>query len=162
VPSHTSKQNVKSWCKITSSASSSKHWPFPSIVGLYLTSSFCFLYGHTHTALLQLYKSTLSASSKHQPPTNTQQATQEKHNQKAYKEMAFSSSFLVLAALLALVPWQGIASDPSPLQDFCVADKKSPGIIYFVTYFQVITKYTCCVSWYYDCGNNDQTPILTS
>nr|XP_051201102.1 putative germin-like protein 8-1 [Lolium perenne] len=39
--------------------------------------------------------------------------------------MASSFSFLVLAALLALVPWQAIASDPSPHQDFCVVDKKS-------------------------------------
>ncbi|MDK0835629.1 hypothetical protein P5E39_16385, partial [Clostridium perfringens] len=41
-------------------------------------------------------------------------------------KMASSSSFLLLAALLALVSWQAIASDPSPLQDFCVADKYSP------------------------------------
>jgi hypothetical protein len=45
--------------------------------------------------------------------------------------MASSSSSLLLlaAALLALVAsWQqAIAYDPSPLQDFCVADKNSPG-----------------------------------
>lgn len=43
--------------------------------------------------------------------------------------MATSSSFLLLAALLALVSWQAIASDPSPLQDFCVADKNSPVLV---------------------------------
>uniref|UniRef100_A0A0D9X558 Cupin type-1 domain-containing protein n=1 Tax=Leersia perrieri TaxID=77586 RepID=A0A0D9X558_9ORYZ len=37
-----------------------------------------------------------------------------------------SSSFLLLATLLALASWQGMASDPSPLQDFCVADMHSP------------------------------------
>ncbi|XBH96990.1 hypothetical protein VPH35_087286 [Triticum aestivum] len=40
--------------------------------------------------------------------------------------MASSSSFLLLAVLLALVSWQATASDPSPLQDFCVADMNSP------------------------------------
>ncbi|KAF0897768.1 hypothetical protein E2562_000479 [Oryza meyeriana var. granulata] len=41
--------------------------------------------------------------------------------------MACSSSFLhLLAALLALASWQAIASVPSPLQDFCVADLNSP------------------------------------
>uniref|UniRef100_R7W605 Cupin type-1 domain-containing protein n=1 Tax=Aegilops tauschii TaxID=37682 RepID=R7W605_AEGTA len=40
--------------------------------------------------------------------------------------MATSSSILLLAALLALVSWQAIASDPGPLQDFCVADMHSP------------------------------------
>lgn len=39
-----------------------------------------------------------------------------------------SSSFLLLATLLAMASWQGMASDPSPLQDFCVADMHSPGI----------------------------------
>uniref|UniRef100_A0A453JB47 Uncharacterized protein n=1 Tax=Aegilops tauschii subsp. strangulata TaxID=200361 RepID=A0A453JB47_AEGTS len=42
-------------------------------------------------------------------------------------QMASSSSFLLLAVLLALVSWQATASDPSPLQDFCVADMNSPG-----------------------------------
>ena len=55
--------------------------------------------------------------------------------------MASSSSFLVLAALLALGSWQAIASDPSPLQDFCVVDKNSPGIVYFIIglscYYQI-------------------------
>jgi hypothetical protein len=41
--------------------------------------------------------------------------------------MASSSSLLVLAIFIAFVSWQAIASDPSPLQDFCVVDKKSPG-----------------------------------
>jgi quercetin dioxygenase-like cupin family protein len=36
-----------------------------------------------------------------------------------------SSSYFLLAALLALISWQAIASDPSPLQDFCVADNTS-------------------------------------
>ncbi|KQJ95100.1 germin-like protein 8-7 [Brachypodium distachyon] len=43
--------------------------------------------------------------------------------------MASSSSFLLLASLLAMVSWQAIASDPSPLQDFCVADKDSPVLV---------------------------------
>ncbi|KAM0921896.1 hypothetical protein ACQ4PT_006535 [Festuca glaucescens] len=43
--------------------------------------------------------------------------------------MASSSFFLVLAAFLALVSWQAIASDPSPLQDFCVVDKNSPVLV---------------------------------
>ena len=43
------------------------------------------------------------------------------------KKMAPSSYFL-LAVLLALVACLGNASDPSPLQDFCVADKHSPGM----------------------------------
>jgi hypothetical protein len=38
-----------------------------------------------------------------------------------------ATSYILLAALLALVSWQAVASDPSPLQDFCVADKYSPG-----------------------------------
>ncbi|KAL6843373.1 hypothetical protein ACP4OV_027086 [Aristida adscensionis] len=37
-----------------------------------------------------------------------------------------SSSCLFLIALLALFTSQAIASDPSPLQDFCVADLNSP------------------------------------
>uniref|UniRef100_A0A0A8XNE8 Germin-like protein n=1 Tax=Arundo donax TaxID=35708 RepID=A0A0A8XNE8_ARUDO len=37
-----------------------------------------------------------------------------------------SSSSMFIAALLALASWQAIAFDPSPLQDFCVADMKSP------------------------------------
>ncbi|XP_006659897.1 germin-like protein 8-11 [Oryza brachyantha] len=37
-----------------------------------------------------------------------------------------SSSFLLLTALVVLVSWQAFASDPSPLQDFCVADMYSP------------------------------------
>ncbi|KAG8086923.1 hypothetical protein GUJ93_ZPchr0010g8520 [Zizania palustris] len=38
-----------------------------------------------------------------------------------------SSTFLLLvAALLGLASWQAIASDPGPLQDFCVADLHSP------------------------------------
>ncbi|TVU07119.1 hypothetical protein EJB05_47162 [Eragrostis curvula] len=40
--------------------------------------------------------------------------------------MASSSNLFLLAALLALTSWQAIAYDPSPLQDFCVADMKSP------------------------------------
>ncbi|XP_052164341.1 germin-like protein 8-9 [Oryza glaberrima] len=40
-----------------------------------------------------------------------------------------SPSFCLFAALLALVSWQAIASDPSPLQDFCVADKHSPVLV---------------------------------
>ncbi|EEE68175.1 hypothetical protein OsJ_26305 [Oryza sativa Japonica Group] len=40
-----------------------------------------------------------------------------------------SPSICLLAALLALVSWQAIASDPSPLQDFCVADMHSPVLV---------------------------------
>jgi uncharacterized membrane protein len=79
--------------------------------------------------LLQLYKQSSPAYLKHQPPSNTQAATQEKQQQKSKNQMASSSFFIVFAALLALVSWQAIASDPSPLQDFCVVDKNSPGII---------------------------------
>jgi len=43
--------------------------------------------------------------------------------------MASSPSLILLAAaLVALASWQqAIAYDPSPLQDFCVADKNSNG-----------------------------------
>ncbi|KAF8775075.1 hypothetical protein HU200_005127 [Digitaria exilis] len=37
-----------------------------------------------------------------------------------------ATSYFLLSVLLALVFSQAIASDPSPLQDFCVADKDSP------------------------------------
>lgn len=40
-----------------------------------------------------------------------------------------SSYFLLLAAVLALVSWQAVASDPSPLQDFCVADNSSQVLV---------------------------------
>ncbi|KAL5229642.1 hypothetical protein ABZP36_028418 [Zizania latifolia] len=41
-----------------------------------------------------------------------------------------SSTFLLLvAALLGLASWQAIASDPGPLQDFCVADMHSPVLV---------------------------------
>ncbi|KAK1609265.1 hypothetical protein QYE76_032938 [Lolium multiflorum] len=40
-----------------------------------------------------------------------------------------ATSYILLAALLALVSWQAVASDPSPLQDFCVADKYSPVLV---------------------------------
>ncbi|XP_062225200.1 germin-like protein 8-4 [Phragmites australis] len=43
--------------------------------------------------------------------------------------MASSSSLFLLAALLALASWQAVAYDPSPLQDFCVADMKSPVLV---------------------------------
>ncbi|KAG8046676.1 hypothetical protein GUJ93_ZPchr0008g11973 [Zizania palustris] len=36
-----------------------------------------------------------------------------------------SSYFLLSAIVAALLSWQAMASDPSPLQDFCVADKDS-------------------------------------
>jgi quercetin dioxygenase-like cupin family protein len=36
------------------------------------------------------------------------------------------SRFFIFATLLGLVSWQAAAYDPSPLQDFCVADMKSP------------------------------------
>ncbi|CAO2206019.1 unnamed protein product [Urochloa humidicola] len=37
-----------------------------------------------------------------------------------------ASSYFLLAVFLALASSQAIASDPSPLQDFCVADNHSP------------------------------------
>ncbi|KAE8818488.1 GER4e [Hordeum vulgare] len=40
--------------------------------------------------------------------------------------MASSPTYLLLVALFALVSWQAVASDPGPLQDFCVADMHSP------------------------------------
>ncbi|KAE8818492.1 germin-like protein 4c [Hordeum vulgare] len=40
--------------------------------------------------------------------------------------MASSPTFLLLVALFALISWQAVASDPGPLQDFCVADMHSP------------------------------------
>jgi len=40
--------------------------------------------------------------------------------------MASSKLFLHFV-LLALIACGAVASDPSPLQDFCVADKDSPG-----------------------------------
>jgi hypothetical protein len=43
------------------------------------------------------------------------------------KQMA-TASYFVLAVFLALASYQVFASDPSPLQDFCVADKHSPGM----------------------------------
>ncbi|KAL6658905.1 hypothetical protein ACP70R_002945 [Stipagrostis hirtigluma subsp. patula] len=39
--------------------------------------------------------------------------------------MASSTFFLLLMTILAFLSLQAIASDPSPLQDFCVADKDS-------------------------------------
>ncbi|GJN09432.1 hypothetical protein PR202_ga27438 [Eleusine coracana subsp. coracana] len=39
--------------------------------------------------------------------------------------MASSINFVLLTTLLSLLAFQVIASDPSPLQDFCVADKDS-------------------------------------
>jgi hypothetical protein len=46
--------------------------------------------------------------------------------------MASSACFLLLVAVLALVASQAaVASDPSPLQDFCAADDHSPGTCFF-------------------------------
>jgi hypothetical protein len=39
-----------------------------------------------------------------------------------------ASTYFILVAFVALVISQATASDPSPLQDFCVADKHSPGM----------------------------------
>jgi hypothetical protein len=44
-------------------------------------------------------------------------------------------SYFLLAVFLALVASHAIASDPSPLQDFCVADEHSPGIVYLSNVF---------------------------
>jgi hypothetical protein len=43
-----------------------------------------------------------------------------------------AASTVLLVAFLALVTSHAIASDPSPLQDFCVADKDSPGMSAFL------------------------------
>ena len=43
--------------------------------------------------------------------------------------MASSSSMFISIVILSLLAsWQATAYDPSPLQDFCVADMNSPGI----------------------------------
>jgi len=39
-----------------------------------------------------------------------------------------ASTYFLLVAFVALVISQATASDPSPLQDFCVADIHSPGM----------------------------------
>ena len=39
-----------------------------------------------------------------------------------------ASSYFILVSFVAFVISQATASDPSPLQDFCVADKHSPGM----------------------------------
>lgn len=58
--------------------------------------------------------------------------------------MASSSfSFLLVAALLGLASWKAIASDPSPLQDFCVADLNSPGTFEYVLNFMIDTLISC-------------------
>lgn len=41
-----------------------------------------------------------------------------------------SSNFFLLTVLLALAASGAIASDPSPLQDFCVADKDTHGMCF--------------------------------
>ena len=47
--------------------------------------------------------------------------------------MASSSSLFITIALLALLgSWQAAAYDPSPLQDFCVRDMKSPGMYVYI------------------------------
>jgi CheY-like chemotaxis protein len=45
-----------------------------------------------------------------------------------FKQAQMASSYFLLAAVLAMVTSQALASDPSPLQDFCVADMHSPGM----------------------------------
>ena len=67
------------------------------------------------------------------PSLTPQSQTETQEREK--DQMASSSSFLLLAVLLALVSWQATASDPSPLQDFCVADMNSPGTIRFLITF---------------------------
>ena len=54
----------------------------------------------------------------------------EEHNHKSEPKMKLDGSRHVLSPrfFLALVTSQAIASDPSPLQDFCVADIDSPGM----------------------------------
>lgn len=48
------------------------------------------------------------------------------------------ASRVLLLTLLALAFSQVIASDPSPLQDFCVADKNSPGIYVYILFFLLL------------------------
>jgi hypothetical protein len=64
--------------------------------------------------------------------TNRQQLHREERKllSRLLDDMA-SSNFLLLTVLLALAASGAMASDPSPLQDFCVADKDSHGM-YFI------------------------------
>ena len=39
-----------------------------------------------------------------------------------------SSNFYLLSVLLIMIASGARATDPTPLQDFCVADKDSPGM----------------------------------
>lgn len=78
---------------------------------------FLLLYIHVHPPQGQSIKQLAETQT---PPSQIR--TTEIH------QMASSTTFLVLTALLALLSWQAIASDPSPLQDFCVADKDSHGM----------------------------------
>jgi hypothetical protein len=61
--------------------------------------------------------------------TNRQQLHREERKllSRLLDDMA-SSNFLLLTVLLALAASGAMASDPSPLQDFCVADKDSHGM----------------------------------
>jgi hypothetical protein len=73
---------------------------------------------------------------KHQKDRHTQTPQAKKiscwiqraQTQKRVQNQMAASTYFLLVAFLALVTSQSIASDPSPLQDFCVADKYSPGM----------------------------------
>ena len=58
-------------------------------------------------------------------------------------QMASSTTFLVLSTVLALLSCQVIASDPSPLQDFCVADKESHGMYRHIYIIRKVMIYYC-------------------
>jgi len=62
-----------------------------------------------------------------QTQSSSRQFTSESSNIKA-REIQMAPSYFLLVALLATVTFVAIASDPSPLQDFCVADIHSPGM----------------------------------
>ena len=63
--------------------------------------------------------------------TEQQTAPRAADSSLAELDMASSGLFL-LTALLALITSGAVASDPSPLQDFCVADKHSPGTRFII------------------------------
>lgn len=87
----------------------------------------------SHIATGGYISSSMVLSSKHQqasrssyPATLPHTVTPIEGTKAKLNTMASSTFFLLV--VLALVTSHVIASDPSPLQDFCVADKYSPGI----------------------------------
>ncbi|PWZ28682.1 putative germin-like protein 12-4 [Zea mays] len=86
---------------------------------------------HTHpraTEILTVLEGTLYVrfvTSNQADRSNKLFAKRAQTQTRVQNQMAASTYFL-LVAFLALVTSHAIASDPSPLQDFCVADKDSP------------------------------------